>query len=389
MVLVRNSDMLVEGFGVNTHWGIPENSYDENQATVVAAMAELGVRYYRDFPLQTAALRELAASLYFTYGMKQLACCAAGSASENWTTLQAYATPDIIVGVEGRNEPSLAAAPAAGTHMASIHGLVRSDPSWNNVKLIAPSPIARDAYSAMGNLVGKVTRYNVHPYPGGYGPELYFNSFGTGSYVPPETTGVFWITETGYHTKTDQIGFQGVPDYVAAQYLPRTLVLFLTHDVYNFEKVFFYEMLCSRQSGLASFEQTFGLLNQDGSRRPQFNAMKALIGTMSDKGAAFTPDSINVILSGANPTVIYRVFQKSTKDFYMLIWNNRNVWNPATQSDVVVAELAETVQTSVKGTAAIMRINDKVPAWQPVAVDLNGKIQLNVSTGISIIRISN
>lgn len=382
------TDMIVEGFGVTTHFAQPENIYMQLKNAVIAAMADLGIRYYRDNMLYKPETRDLANQLFAYHGMKNVAVCVIGSAEQNWADLQLMGH-SCVAAIEGRNEPAGAAAVEAGNHIRALSALVKGSTilDWKRIPILSPSVLTAANFAALGNISAAVSRYNVHPYPGAYRGEKYLNGFTEGNYVPPADTGIMWATETGYHTKTDEYGFEGVPDNVAAIYLPRLLVTLLTHPTHRFEKVFPYEMLCSCTPNLALREQTFGFLHQDGTKRPQYHAMKALLNTFKDRRAVFTVKDIECAMSGKNPTVLHRVFQKSDGAYYILVWNNKAVWDPAKRQPIVVPELSETIRTNIMaGTAAILRINDPAPEWSSAGMT-SGQVTLPVSTGISIVRI--
>ena len=203
--------------------------------------------------------------------------------------------------------------------------------------------------------------------------------------------GPYTVTEVGYHTKANEAGFQGVSVKAATIYLPRLLVAHLLHDTFDVDRVFFYEMVCNSASwATGSVEEQFGLLEEQGGKRPQFYAMKALINTVRDEGAAHTPADINVELSKTNANVRLRALGRRDGSYDLLLWQDASVWNASTKADITVNDVNEVLTFSSKWkNFKYLRTNDgNAPAWKPLTATAENKVTMPVSAALSILRVS-
>ena len=69
-----------------------------------------------------------------------------------------------------------------------------------------------------------------------------------------------------------------------------------------------------------SNSEDFALLNNDGSPRLQFTALKNFIALLKDPGVAFMPGTLAYSLSGVTTGIQQMLFQKRNGRFYLAVW---------------------------------------------------------------------
>ena len=119
-----------------------------------------------------------------------------------------------------------------------------------------------------------------------------------------------WATECGYKQSGSQSGHSAVTSRAAAKYLPRT---FLSHLQRGAPRVFIYQLINNNS-------EDFGLLNNNGSPRLQFTAVKNFIALFQDRGASFTPGTLSYTLGGSLTGIQQMLFQKRDGRFYLAVW---------------------------------------------------------------------
>ena len=153
-------------------------------------------------------------------------------------------------------------------------------------------------------------------------------------------------TETGYHNyagKTD--GHLGLPESTAGRYLPR---LALEHLREGYVRAYTYELLDEWYD--PNNDQTnFGLIRHDNTTKPGFEAIKSVIGLLSDRDASFSPGGLDIGLSGITANVRHLLLQKSDGRFYVAIWIGRSSWNPDGRYEEGVAD--QSVTLSIPGAS--------------------------------------
>jgi hypothetical protein len=192
---------------------------------------------------------------------------------------------------------------------------------------------------------------NMHAYQGGLvgdgmGP---YRSLDWYMRLSQEWTGnePLWTTEMGYHSNIyylDDGEQQGVSERVAAIYLPAAFLAGFNQGVV---RTFSYELIDeTEQPPLANCPLTpnptsaqcmgygyYGLLNYDLKPKPAFAALVSLIQISQEPGTQFNPGSLTMRFSakpGTNPyKPEYVLLEKSDGDYYLAIWNDIPVFQPA------------------------------------------------------------
>lgn len=133
-----------------------------------------------------------------------------------------------------------------------------------------------------------------------------------------------FITETGYlqTPRIDEID----PNYkkyfitetVAAKYLLRRQLEMFNRNIVKSFIYFFADTNPLGSNDLGPVK--YGIINNDGTPKPIFNALKNIVTILKDPGPSFTPTDLNYQLEAA-PTVGRSLVQKRDGTNYLILWN--------------------------------------------------------------------
>lgn len=208
----------------------------------------------------------------------------------------------------------------------------------------APSFAAVTAYSQVGDLSQFSNVSNIHHYFAGRHPGTSgwgSNGYGSLSWQiqyklkvqGPNKPSV--ITETGYPNATAH-DITNVSETISGKYIPRAL--FRAFNT-GFPRVCIYELVNSfNDPQRIDPEANFGLLRYDLSEKPAFTALKNLVALLKDSPQAFSPQSLNLKLSGDTANVQYTLLQKQDRSFYLAVWIERPAYDPITGKATPVAD---------------------------------------------------
>ena len=204
--------------------------------------------------------------------------------------------------------------------LGKLHSAVKANAQSSEFPILGPSLTQAASYPKVASSGGSFDVANLHNYMGGRNPGT--GGWGTGGYgsiawnmalVTGSWPGKSVITtETGYCndlTKTDSI-----PEDVAGRYFPR---IFLEQWLHGIQRTYIYELV---DVGTAAGDNGYGLLHSDFSPKPGYNAIKSVLGLLSDEGPAFKPAALGMKLSGELTNVHHLLLEKRDGTFYLAIW---------------------------------------------------------------------
>jgi hypothetical protein len=317
----RPADAFVDTIGVNIHLGYTDTVYWKYEELVKPRLLELGVRHVRDGLRANRKdvvqrLDDLAANgirsdliLHPADGVEVAKACAAS-----------------VLTVEGPNEPDNKKKdwiPSARDDQTALYQAIKSDPATARLPvLVSAMANTRDSPGKLGALAGALDFGNMHSYPGGLNPTSGGWGISLDRAIAEErkvcAEKPIFVTETGYHNRTAQEGHPGVPEAVAARYLPR---LHLHYFNTGIVRTFSYELLdLFPDPGMTDMERHFGLARNDGSPKPAFTALRNLIRILKDPGPPFAADALGYALGGETHGVRRTVLQKRDKTFLVIFW---------------------------------------------------------------------
>jgi hypothetical protein len=109
----------------------------------------------------------------------------------------------------------------------------------------------------------------------------------------------------------------GVPEAVAARYLPRLLLGQATTAARTY------------LGALAGEQADPGLLGPDGSATRAHRDLANLVALLADPGPAFTPGRLAYRLSGDTDGLRHLLLQKADGRFWLVLWVEKPSWDPA------------------------------------------------------------
>jgi hypothetical protein len=116
----------------------------------------------------------------------------------------------------------------------------------------------------------------------------------------------------------------GVPDAVAARYLPRLLLANAGLAVRTYVE--------GRGGGATGP----GLLDPAGAPTPAYHALARLLALLDDRGRQPEPGHLRFRLTGDVGDVRHRLLQKADGHFWLALWVERPGWDPATGQELAV-----------------------------------------------------
>jgi hypothetical protein len=339
---------LRDSVGVNIHLSHVSTPYN-NFAAVKSALLELGVRHVRDgacagctwlFP----RMRELgAAGVRFTM-IAGSPRNTTGTLADNLTSIKTSLLP-AVEAVEGPNEWDISGDPAWAANLrayqSDLYARVQADPLLRPLTVVGPSLVYKSSRTTLGDLSTSMTVGNLHSYPGGQAPAKNLDSeLALASTV--SATKPVMATETGYHNALATTGTHPPIDEAnAGVYTERLPLAYYARGI---KRTFLYQLLDEKpDAGNADMQQHFGLLRNDLSHKPAFDALKALLANIGD-GTPSTPRSLRFDLVGGDTSLRHLLFARSDGSFSLVLWRDVKIWDTVARTAIPVGPTNVTVR---------------------------------------------
>ncbi|NEW85404.1 MAG: hypothetical protein GZ094_24000 [Mariniphaga sp.] len=341
------ANIAANAVGINTHINYTGTIYDTRYHDIIKPrLAELGTKHIRDHFGNTtinARFQELA----HNYNIKLLIINNDGGKDLETTRQEIKRlnaiNPDkpVVESIEPANERDNGWKKTDGSsdwerlciYMENYYTVFKNDQATANIPLLGPSFAntrkSAESFSGVCNKINSLIDIgNTHIYSG-LNPE---NGLSGGweisldvaiaNYKKISGDKLIIDSETGYKMSSGQSGHPAVSQRTAAKYAPR---LVLNRVKKGFERVYFYQLINNSED--------FGLLNNDGSPRLQFTALKNFISLMNDPGENFMPGTLSFNLDGDLKDIEHMVFQKRDGRFYLLVWQGANCSSEGTNNN--------------------------------------------------------
>lgn len=316
------ADCVAAMVGVNTHVSYTNKVYFSHfDDIVLPRLKELGVRHIRDTgsPDKTVIARfgQLGQA-----GIKTLFVSFDAADADYVASLNAGGA-NVVDAVEPPNERDSTGAGWQGRLASFIPPMYArySGPALTSLTFLGPSfADTRDSAESLAASLPTASRYmdagNLHDYcgqhpegPGGGGWGLSLAQAMT-RYRSLSGAHPLWVSENGYKMSGSSVSHSAVTERAAAKYLPRSLLFHLMSGV---ERYYIYQLINDNA-------EDFGLLDDDGSPRQQFTAVKKLIALLSDPGPAFRTTPLGDRLTGDTTNIHSMMFEKRTGTHWFAIW---------------------------------------------------------------------
>ncbi|NEP56469.1 MAG: hypothetical protein F6K31_05520 [Symploca sp. SIO2G7] len=360
----RSADAFVDSIGVVTHLRYLDTAYGNYNEIIKPKLKKLGVRHIRDdvsledLTTQTK-LNELA-----TFGIKStLIMDTRWQETPANAVVIAKAVDQSVEAVEGPNEWDVhdevsyqgeTFPTGLRNFQADLYAAIKGDPATAHLDVLSPSVAHWWNAAKLGNVSCDLG--TMHSYPGGNEPTWDLDSkWITATRLICGSKPIV-ATECGWHNATDdeEALHPGVSEQAAGKYVPRMYLEYFNRDI---KRAFIYEFI-NEWSGTDQ-ESNFGLLRNDGSPKPAFNALKNLITLLKDPGESFSPQALDYTLSGNISNVHHTLLQKRNGQFYLILWQEVPSFDLNSKTDISVPEqqVTLTLKTPIKRAITYQPIN--------------------------------
>ena len=349
----KPADAFVDTMAVNTHWDYPDTIYNSRRVELMNLFGDLGLRHYRTGASDYTYAVDISNQLLQRFGAKAIIGNHKRVDPSPWdgngkldiayidTFLNRVKTYYLTTAeaIEGPNEYDInhgedtAWVTTLRTYTKTMWDKAQADPQLRSIPVAAPSMAHSHNAPSVGDITPWINLGNFHPYPGAHFPEHRdlpnYNIFYTVKMTGSRT---LWATETGYHNAIQQSpgGHYPTSELAAGKYGPRLVAEYLSRGI---ARAFFYELV-DRGTDLEEQEDKFGLLRHDLSAKPIFTALAACNTLLVDRGAAFSPGSLDYTLTGDLTNVRQMLLQKRDGTWWLLLWQGVSSWNRDTYTDI-------------------------------------------------------
>ena len=314
----------------------------------------------------------------------------------------AAANADLVIGIEGDNEPNHASAPPAWPTYLKDYTRVALRCGARPSEALRTSPwrvpsiwnrITAD-YIKLGDVSDSVDVGCIHWYTGGRRPTVSGKSGsgdeeggGSGTQTFDEALddcaicfgdAPIWNTESGWGVAGPglPLGPFFVTNGAQAKYLLRDVAECFNRGI---TLTSLYTLIDDTRTP----PRYHGLLTDALEKRPSFNAVKNLVSLFSDPGAAFPLQKLDFKLTGSGYSRM-PLMQKRDGSFLLTLWNDADSYNRTTSSDVTVPPLNVKLEL---GTAAEVRLFTPTVATAPSDKGSVGTLDLKVPDHLLVVEI--
>ena len=352
----QSSQSVADRLGVQIHMPFSTTTYSD-VAQVKALVSDLGVKHVRDTHNLTwtgshAKLIDVAQ----TCGVKVTLGSRMADDISSWVSEVAstYGSLGILEAIEGANEQDASGGSwVANTraHQQALYPAVKGTPSLAALPVLAPALANGVANSAaLGDLSAYCDKANTHIYSG-QRPSNGIASYSAAALTVAGAKPVV-VTETGYHNAFNDpdTSMQTVSESAAGVYGPRFL---LEHVLAGTERVFMYELLDQANDAGVDIQNNYGLVRYDYTKKPIFDSIKALLTTLNDPGASYSPSPLTLSITPpvGNTDLRSLLVGKRDGSYRLLLWRDVSIWNPNTEVDVSVSAINVDVAWPGGGTS--------------------------------------
>ncbi len=400
----QSASAFTDSVGVNTHLGYDESPYARNWPMVRDRLVELGVRHIRDASHRDGTrlgdvvprYKELAA-----LGVRgnllagnPLGRYGSGTIQEHLAWVKRNVA-DFTASLEGPNEYDHPAddvnwAANLRAYQCEWARQVRADPALSAKTVIGPASHTEKGFDlALGDLTACLDRGNLHPYPGDNSPNgTNLGDLSVSTNGAQSTSGEkpVWVTESGYHNavRCSGCGHLPVSETAASVYLPR---MFMENFRRGIQRTYSYELIDEWPDPEKDEPgKNFGLLRNDGSRKPAFVALRNLLTILADTGSASGRLSYSLQCTSCPVPLRHVLLRKSTGAYYLVVWPESSVWNRSTRTDI--ASSPQYADLTISSPLSKLELLDPAQSTTPTYTSTSSSHRIALSDRLSVIRVT-
>ncbi|HEY1987105.1 MAG TPA: hypothetical protein VGG85_16945 [Terracidiphilus sp.] len=329
-----SADTVADSVGINVHLHYTDTPY-ANFNLVQALLADLRVRHIRDGVIDTTWDEYY--KRHNALAKQGIHCLFVTSPKQSDTLLASYPSrmKASFEGYEGPNEYNNSGDPqwpeTLKSFMPKLYEITKRNPLLSSRTLvIGPSLTQPDAYPKAAGLQQYFDFANLHNYFAGRNPGT--AGWGGGGYGSIDwnmrlAEGAWgdkpiMTTEIGYNT--DSENKQGIPEDVDARYMPRLILEQLLHGI---QRTYIYELIDVGPK-ISKNDAAFGLVRNDGSKKPAYTALKSLMELAVDPGSHPDLRDVSFQLSGDTQNVHHLLAQRGDGTYLLFFWIEQPSFDP-------------------------------------------------------------
>ena len=367
----RPAQEFVDSIGINTHWNYGDTPYGYAYAAVKHLLVTSGIRHIRGDMSRAVELSKAGVKTMVVADIPNNTNGDISVITRFKEQVKAINTQyPSIESVEGPNEVDLfwdqfkksyngvgyqqgpkSILAGAVAFQKDLYTVFKGDPATAKIPIVAFTLGKTYGYDAIpftkGALAGYVDYGNMHPYPGGnpfssrdsYDTIDWYIGHGTHPNANMDDDDHFMyafdvyaqafapkpmqVSETGYSTNTD-----GETETNQAKYLPRLFAEYFRHGI---ARTYTYEFMDEFDDpGKNNREAHFGIVRRDLSPKPAYYSLQSVISALSDNhykpqqkmGTLNVQIQVSPVGSYTKTQYVHHLLlQKSTRDFYLLLWH--------------------------------------------------------------------
>lgn len=363
--IARSADSFVDSVGVCVHLGYPNTPYVRQFDTVIhPRLMELGVRHLRSDLVMPGSVgaTNLTTLASGSRPIRTMLIMNPGMIAPSDVPALAHSLLPGIEAIEGPNEPNLAyehftymgmgfpAGVRAYQRDLSAAVQAATDPAVRALPVVATAlgqPNPTDSMM-LGDISAWVDFASLHNYPGGRNPIVNLNARLALAQQVGGTSHRVFLTESGYHNAVPPLPMitasqPGISEEAGGRYTPRLFLLNFNDP--RAARTYEYEFIDQvvDTGGMTDQEHHFGLLHNDGSTKPAFDAMRNLITLLDDPGPAFAPMRLDYALAGDMTNIQHTLLARRDGRIYLILWQEVASYDLATNTDLTIASRALTL----------------------------------------------
>jgi hypothetical protein len=394
-VAVYSAAAFADSVGVNTH--LSSEPYASRLRAVRELLAASGIRHLRD---ELRPSNDLAPwrELFERHGIRShlLVSPATNTVAEMLDYLAALGAEKVSA-IEGQNEGDSdwfqaqeAArggwAAAVTAYQRAVFQTLRERYSAEVLPVLSPSVLdwKPDDMEAIRDAAPFCDMVAIHPYAQhGEEPETEAPYAALSWYLRQMRDGfkpgaLAMATETGYNTMV-RPGGAGISEAAAAIYIPRLL---LNNFAAGIRRTFLYELL-DEGPDPAGWEQHWGLVRHDGTPKPAYRAVSALLQALdaSQPGGA----AVAAAFRGAPPEARTMQFRKADGSTVIAVWRAVRCFDAADASSIAVDPVQLTIVPDGPVSQAAFTVLDGGTAWAEFPVS-NGPVAVPAGAAVVLFR---
>jgi hypothetical protein len=387
------ADSIADSVGINVHLHYTDTPY-ANFSLVQSLLTDLRVRHIRDGLVDTTW--DEFYKRHNALGKLGIHCVYVTSPKQSETLLAAYPgrVRSDFEGYEAPNEYNNSGDPqwpeTLKTFQSPLYRITKNNPSLaGSAIVIGPSVTQPDAFPKLSGLQQFFDYSNLHNYLAGRNPGT--PGWGGGGYGSIkwniDLAQSAWdgkpimSTEIGYNT--DPANKQGVPEDVEGKYMPRLILEQLLHHI---RRTYIYELVDVGTKVNAN-EAAFGLVHNDGSKKPAYVALKNLIGLTIDRGSSPALGDLSFQLSGDTSNVHHLLARRGDGSYLLFVWIEERSFDPDSHKLESVA--AKTVNFISSAHFRSVQLISFSPTGDTTTRDLKSaaSIPLSITDALSVVKL--